>query len=460
MTFVRMLLLVMGVGLGVLPMASCGASQESGVQELYILSPHGAEIRREFAEAFEKWHQEKYGSRVVVQWPDLGGTSTIIKYLQAQGEGKGIADLMWGGGSGTFDDLTSKGLLIAPNPPVSEEVLKRVPAGLFPDEEGKFAVRLREREGRWYGATMSYFGIVVNKDRLREKGMEKPRTWEDLAGPGYIAELSLADPSKSGSVRTCFENVLQQYGWEKGWSVLTRMFANTDVVREGGAFVSEDVGAGNVTAAVAIDFYCRLAIMKQGPKVAEFIVPEGGSTLDSDPIGVLKGAPNPELATRFIEFVLSPEGQRLWTHRPGTPGGPKRKPLGRMAMIPELYETEAEYMTDPTNPFTSPKPLQTDRKAQQLRSRILGELLRVAFIDPHAELAAARKAVREKGDPPELLAMFNLLPFAADELPAVAAEWSPKEKERAEKQQSALREKWGRMYRERWEEIRRRAEGE
>jgi hypothetical protein len=36
---------------------------------------------------------------------------------------------------------------------------------------------------------------------------------------------------------------------------------------------------------------------------------------------MFRGAPNPELATRFIEFVLSMEGQRLWAFKTGASDG-------------------------------------------------------------------------------------------------------------------------------------------
>ena len=53
-----------------------------------------------------------------------------------------------------------------------------------------------------------------------------PRKWEDLAGAEWFGRLSLADPSKSGSVKSSYEMIFQQYGWEKGWGVVTELFAN------------------------------------------------------------------------------------------------------------------------------------------------------------------------------------------------------------------------------------------
>jgi len=43
-----------------------------------------------------------------------------------------------------------------------------------------------------------------------------------------------------------------------------------------------------------------------------------------DPIALLRGAPHGELARAFIEYVLSPDGQKLWNAKPGTSGGTER----------------------------------------------------------------------------------------------------------------------------------------
>ena len=393
-----LVLVMMAVGL-----AGCGKGGDEKVEHVLVISPHGTDIKREFADAFEAWHVRKYGVRVKVDYGDQGGTSTVNTYLKSQYKTHDTCgyDIMWGGGSANFDMLAGSEFIVpctggggGGGGGVPEEVLKAIPAEAH-------GIALHGPKDVWGGATMSNFGIVVNKVRLGELGLELPLTWEDFAGPKWMGQLSLADPSKCGSVKTCYELVLQQYGWEKGWGVLARMFANAEAIKDGGSNPSEETALGNTAGGVVIDFFGRMAIVKNGTAVCQFVVPEGGSSLDPDPIAMLKGAPHRELAAHLMEFVLSDAGQRLWVMKPGTPGGPAHKALGRMAMLPGLYEGEGSNMTDPTNPFKGAEPLKPNAELAKQRADFLGELIKAAFIGNHEELVAARRAVAAAGDPPE-----------------------------------------------------------
>jgi ABC-type Fe3+ transport system substrate-binding protein len=392
--------------------SSCGRGGTSGEPPtLQILSPHGSAIRLEFERAFIRWHKKKYGTDVRVEWPVLGsgGTNEIRKFLSTvyvDGSKPSCGyDVMFGGGSATFNDLIKINALEAPDPSLPAAILAAAAA----EVQGN---PLRGPSNLWIAATMSNFGIVVNKTRLAELHLTMPKAWKDLAGPEWLGNISLADPSKGSSVKTCFEMLLQQYGWKDGWPLLVRFFANADSVQTAGSNPGEEVGNGNVVAGVLIDFFGRTAIIKQGSDLMAFVVPDGGSSLDSDPVAVLKGAPHKELASHFLEFVVSADGQKLWIQRPGTPGGPESKALGRMSTIADLYRTQAAYLTDPTNPFEGGSPLKPDAKIMALRSSFLGGLIKASLIDNQELLQTARRAVRDAGDPPALLARFDELPFA------------------------------------------------
>jgi ABC-type Fe3+ transport system substrate-binding protein len=387
-----------------LALTSCTKSEDPSLPELIIVSPHGADIRREFSDAFSDWHQKKYGTRVNVQWPDVGGTGNVVKDLEgAYRKGQAPSyDLAFGGGSATFEFFRQRGFLEKPNLP--DSTLNQVPKDIF-------GASLHGKDDTWIAATMSNFGIVYNKDRIRELGLKTPRVWEDLAQPDWFGRISLADPSKSGSVRSSYDQIFIQYGWEKGWGVLVRMFANTESLREAGSAPADDVGSAQAVAGVVIDFFGRKAVIRAGQNLVGFLIPEGGSITDADPIAMLKGAPHPELAAHFIEFVISEEGQKLWTFRANTGhGGPRHYVLGRLSVRPDMYEKYAAEMFDPTNPFANPQPLRANEKETIQRSAFIGELIKAALIDNHRALLDARLAIKAAGDPKDLLARLEAVP--------------------------------------------------
>ena len=456
--------------------ASACSRENADIPQLYIVSPHGSDIRHEFEQAFSDWHQQHFGTPVHINWPDIGGggTGNITRYLEAQykaGPSSGY-DMVWGGGSATFEIYRKAGFLVKPELP--DAVLNSVPADIF-------GTPLHGAGNLWISATMSNFGIVVNKDRLADMGLAMPRTWADLTGAGWFRNLSLADPSKSGSVLTSYDMVFAQYGWEAGWGDMVRMFANAEAVRDSGSAPADDVGSANAIAGIAIDFFGRKEVVRVGKKIVTFIIPAGGSTIDPEPIAVLKGAPHAKLAAEFEQYVLSEEGQKLWTFRAGTPGGPRHFVLGRLSILPQLYKNDAQYMFDPTDPFSSAEPLKADARAQGYRRAFLGDLIKAALVDNHAALKAARKAVMDAGDPPDLLARFDTLPdFAparldasgnlvhdparpvtAKDLGELAAEFKPTDprmKGYAERLQTGLTEGWRQQFGSLFESIRAEAE--
>jgi hypothetical protein len=76
------------------------------VSRLVIVTPHNSDIRREFAEAFDRWHSEKYKQPVHIDYRVPGGANDIKRLLENTYRGyrekgpKVVADIhmVWGGG--------------------------------------------------------------------------------------------------------------------------------------------------------------------------------------------------------------------------------------------------------------------------------------------------------------------------------------------------------------------------
>ena len=405
-------LLIVGGLLTLLELHSQDA--DASTPRLILISPQGGDTQHEFDAAFSAWHQRKYGSPVKIIWADVGGNGTgnIITALTAEYKNAPTSgyDIAFGGGSATFNDYLERGFL--EKPPLPDAILREVPADIF-------GTPLHGKNDLWIAATMSNFGIVLNKDRLHELGLPMPTTWADLAAPQWFDNLSLADPSKSGSVRSGYEMIFQQYGWQKAWALLTLMFANAAELRDVGSAPAEDVGSAQAVAGVVIDFFGRKEVARVGSSLVAFIVPQGGSTIDTDPVAMLKAAHRmPSVPPISSSSSSLPKASGFGPSAPGTPGGPERHALGRMSILPALYTTDAQYMLDPANPFSAPEHLHEDLPAKRARTAFLGDLVKSTLIDNHKALIAARAAILAAGDSADLLAELTApptyLPVALD----------------------------------------------
>ncbi len=240
-------------------------------------------------------------------------------------------------------------------------------------------------QGLWFGNVLSTYGILYNKDSLVRLGItQPPHQWDDLKDPKYRGEIALSDPTKSGSMATAFANVIQQNiqrrlaaleaaaggkitpelearavreGWATGLQLIQLIGANARYFTDTSQKPPIDVAQGDCAVGIAIDFYGRseaemTALRADGLARLAFVTPRGGTVNSVDPIGMLRGAQNREVAEAFIEYTLSMEGQKLWNFKPGTPGGTVQFALRRLPVRKDFY-AHAEwsgYRSDPDAP--------------------------------------------------------------------------------------------------------------
>jgi len=405
--------------LSLLLLAACAAPLLAADRELIVASPHWEGVRTEFGDAFAIWYRARTGHTVDVRWLDLGGTSQIEKAIdaayRATPDACGI-DVLFGGGMDPFENQKAKGRLQPFRLP--DAFLHEIPrdAGGVPLVDPDFC---------FYAAALSSFGILENV-RIKERlGLPEVKTWDDLAQPALLDWVSSADPRKSGSVHMIYEIILQAYGWEKGWSVIYRTSGNVRTFFQNSSQPTKEIGAGDAAEAVTIDLNGMTQEAFLGRENVRYLIPRGLSILSGDGIGILKGAPNRDVAEAFVTFVMSEEGQRLWMTPTGAPGGPVKYPISRMGVRPALYAGDLARLAVPFNPFTTSSGFTYDGKLGSRRWNVVNDLIGQTVIDVHGPLKAAWKAILRVPEARRgpLLDEFAAPPISEAEAMADAAFW-------------------------------------
>lgn len=402
---------------------------------LVILSPHNESIRQEFGEAFAEHWKKTTGRSIYIDWRTPGGTSEIRMVLDAGfkaaeetgRQGIGV-DVFFGGGEPDFAGQDKKGRLV---PLRVFETRQELFTHDGPIPETFTGERYYPANNTWVGTCMSQFGICYNPDFLGRLKLPAPKAWRDLADPRYAGTLALADPTKSGSVARAFELLVQgemqralaepgadrqaaiRAGWTAGLQLIQRMAANSRYFTDSASKIPQDVGQGNASAGMCIDFYGRsfaeeLTKRNGEPRVV-WIAPLGGTTLSADPIAVLKGAEHAEVAQAFVEFCLSPEAQMLWFGKPGTPHGPKSRALHRTPIRRDVYTEKilAQSTMPLARPYEDAGNFTYQRELTGASFNTLRQLVRVMCIDSHEEMKSAWAALCEAGMPADALAVFS-----------------------------------------------------
>ncbi len=383
------------------------------VETLRILSPHRREVRLEYSRAFANWLRQNYRRSASVIWLDVGGTSKMLKEIesrfQANPDSAGV-DLMFGGGIDPYLAAVRMNW-IEPLSPLPEAL-----ADIPPQVAGS---PVWDSAGHWFGVALSSFGILYNRPLLERLGLPEPREWADLARPEYRSWIGSGDPRSSGSVHMCYEIILQALGFEDGWRLISRLCANVRSFGESGGTVPREVAAGDIAAGMVIDQYGQTVIAAVGDNRLALVLPARQTVVNADPIAQLRGAPQRDLARLFIEFVLSPEGQRLLFQPAGVNG--QRFTLHRMPVRPELYD---EPNAPAVNPYTMPATLLYNSLKGSKRWNILNDLLGAWLLDAHAGLRRAWEAIIQRGLLPHEVSLLTDPPISEEKLLDLAEQWN------------------------------------
>src|SRR4051812_26980238 len=186
-----------------------------------VVTPHNEAIRYEMGRGFSEWYREKTGRSVAIDWRGLGGTSEIVRFLEGQyvtafgnfwrqqgnpwsaeiqagfqdghlaadapasvreareafldsDIGSGI-DVFFGGGAFDFERQLDAGRLV-------DSGLKQMHPDWFTDAvipQSYGGQVYWQRDGLWFGAVLSTYGILFNRDSLRRLGIDRePSQWE------------------------------------------------------------------------------------------------------------------------------------------------------------------------------------------------------------------------------------------------------------------------------------------
>lgn len=416
---------------------------------LTIVSPHNEAIRFEFAQGFSKWHKEKYGKPVKIDWRNIGGTTEIGRYLASEYSAATKAwwinekknawpsnasddltkatppadptsaviwkayretdapdaitckiDLFFGGGEFDHSSAFRSGYAVPVKDELPQELFRKDGVEMIPASYSGETWRTASVMGN----VVSTFGIIYNVDRIKELGITRPPTqWGDLADFKFFGQVGLADPTKSASIAKAFEMIVHQQmhdavravgfsdeqiaanekriaeykiargakyargetppelesyqaaleaGFVKGLGVVQKIGANSRYFTDSGSKVPIDVSVGDAAVGMAIDFFGRFQAQASrapdGTERMKFVTPVGGTSVSVDPLSLLRGAgggaatPEAQKETRqvalhFIEFVLGEDGQKLWTYKPGSPGGPEKHALRRLPIRRSFY---------------------------------------------------------------------------------------------------------------------------
>ena len=225
----------------------------------------------------------------------------VISRIQAEG-GKPMADLWFGGGIDAFMAAKDSGLL----------------ESYIPKEADKVGSEFRDEEGYWISKGLTVVGFLVNEELLKEKGLETPKTWKELADPKYKDEIIMANPAISGTNYGAVKGILDMYGEEEGWAYLEKLNKNIPFYGKRGKDPEEKTVAGEFAIGIIPADKSSFDIGEKNNLTV--IYPEDGIPWVPEGVAIFKDGEGSDIAKAFLDFMLRDENQEKLAELDGKDG--------------------------------------------------------------------------------------------------------------------------------------------
>lgn len=166
----------------------------------------------------------------------------------------------------------------------------------------------KDNNGYWTGFEIEPLSIVINKERwdreFKPKGIELPKSVDDLLKPEFKGEIVIPSPVTSGTGYTLMASIYQSMGDEKVKAYIDSLRKNIGGLTLNGFNPVQKVTAGEYL--IGVNFLGDQLLMKESGANILSIVPEkAGWNINA--VSKIRNSPNSKVAELFIDFCLSKE---------------------------------------------------------------------------------------------------------------------------------------------------------
>jgi iron(III) transport system substrate-binding protein len=172
--------------------------------------------------------------------------------------------------------------------------------------------RFRQADGQWIAIADDPLVFMSNDRFIKDNGLKAPASWNDLLAPAYKNMLQMADARTSGTAVTRIFSILEVYGRDenKAFDYMKKLRPNVQLYTKSGGGGTLPVGLGQ--AGAGIFFIVDALDTKAKGYEVTISFPQEGIGTAAEGIALIKGAKNPALGKKLIDWATSPAMQNLF----------------------------------------------------------------------------------------------------------------------------------------------------
>ncbi|GAA0180514.1 ABC transporter substrate-binding protein [Clostridium sediminicola] len=310
--FKKMSILLLVVIISTVFMAGCGNSSQktendvNGNTDVEVANKESSQnLKGKKLVVYVTFHEEE-GKRLLELFQEKTGVEysylrmptgeTAARVMAEKDSPK--ADIILGGPADVHQVLADNSLIEPYVSPVAADI---------PEE-------FKSPDGYWSGIYVGPVSIAVNEQRWKEefesKGIEKPKTMEDLLNPAFKGEIIMPNPGTSGTAYTIVAAMVQKMGEDAAFEYFEKFAQNVGQFTKSGFTPAQKVATGEYL--LGLNFIHDQKLMQKSGFKIDTIVPAGAGW-EIGAASIIKNGPNTEAAKAFIDFMVGKEAGQLHT---------------------------------------------------------------------------------------------------------------------------------------------------
>ncbi len=283
---------VLAVLLGLLLTAGLFAKGNDDVVTIYAALDE--KTSNELAAAFKE--ATGISVEIALQIEEAGTLAARIKAESAHPR----ADVFIGGNSNFHTDLASGMYLEKYLSPVVKEA--KIDAS-FMDPDGYWT-------GWYFGALCLVYNNRVYEQKLKPLGVKPPSTWDDLLNPAYKGQVIASNPATTGGAYLMLAAQIFRLGSEKaGFDFVRKLDPSVAQYTKGANGSIPLVAQGEAYIGFAWG-HDALKQKMQGNLPITVVFPKD-TGYEIGCASILKNAPHPDAARKFVDFMLSAKAEQI-----------------------------------------------------------------------------------------------------------------------------------------------------
>ncbi|MCK2183868.1 Fe(3+) ABC transporter substrate-binding protein [Halomonas getboli] len=262
-----------------------------------------------------------------------GGSDQLIQRIEREGQAS-PADVMMTVDAGRLWRAEQEDIFAS----VDSELLdERLPANMH------------HPEGKWFGFSQRVRAIFYNPEKV---GADELKTYEDLADPRFKGEICIRSSNNIYN-QSLLASMIAHHGEEGAEQWAQGVVDNMARDPEGGDIDQIlGVASGECDVAVANHYYYVRMLKsdddatREAAEQVQILFPNQGGRgahINIGGAGMVKGAPHPDNAVRFLEFLASDEAQSIFA------SGNHEFPVVDGVPIDDVLASWGDFKTDDLN---------------------------------------------------------------------------------------------------------------